>query len=304
MRRILAGLAVGTVLAAPGCDVFRNHREPGPGGARAPAAPRTPEVPQLVSYLNENARRAPGVRATVIMDASEGEGLRRNSVSLDGYLACSRPRNFRLKAQVLGKPAVDIGSNEGEFWYWISQNNPPYVYHCSYQDLAKGVSIPIPFQPDMVLAALGMAEYDPAKPYKVKESARFLELVEESTTPQGKAVERVTVFNRMEARTTQGQAQVVGHILRDTQGHVICQAIVEKVTVSPETGAVLPQQVSLQWPDLKVQMKLQLRDTHVATFDTVTADRYFQRRDLLSYQSFDLARGGVDGPGIQRAGLR
>ena len=53
-------------------------------------------------------------------------------------MACQKPRDFRLRAKILGTPAVDLGSNDQEFWYWISKVNPPHVYHCSYENLKTG----------------------------------------------------------------------------------------------------------------------------------------------------------------------
>ncbi len=297
MRRILAGLAVCLLLSAGGCDVFRNHRDTTAPVAKGAVTPQgVPQASQLVEYLNNNAHRVQGLKAAVIMDARADSG----SVSLDGYVACSRPRNFRLKAKMLGHPAVDIGSNETEFWYWISKADPPYVYHCAYQELARGVSVPFPFQPDMVMAALGLAEYDPNKSYRVNPSATRIELIEDTTTPQGQPAQMVTVFNRMEARP--GQPQVLGHILRDQQGRILCQAMVSRVAVNRETGAVLPQQVVLAWPSQKMQMQLQLRELQPVAF--AANDPLFQRSSLGNIMSFDLARRAIDSRGVQPAGLR
>jgi hypothetical protein len=292
---MLAGLAVGLVLVA-GCFPQSVKRDNGgPGYAKTPLPP-APEPAQLVRYLNENARKVQGLQAEVAMDAREG----RQSVGLDGYLACSYPRNFRLKAKAVGRPAADIGSNDNEFWFWISQNNPPYVYHCSYADLARGVNTPFPFQPDMITAALGLAIYDENKAYRVRENGQFVELHEDTTTPQGQPVDKVTVFNRMEVRP--GEPQVRAHVLKDKAGAIIAQAVIHKVAVQRETGAVLPQHVTLTWPAQKMEMEMRFRDVQVVRFDPDRASRLFQRTDLSNLVSFDLARRAVDSPGIQRAG--
>ena len=54
---------------------------------------------------------------------------------------------------------MDIGSNDSEFWFWISKAEPvPYVFHCGYQELARGgVDMPFPFQPDMIVADSGFS---------------------------------------------------------------------------------------------------------------------------------------------------
>ena len=73
------------------------------------------EVPALVNYLNVNARKVQSVRANVDIDCvAEGKPF-----GLSGLMACQKPRDFRLRGSVLGKPAVDIGSNNDEFWWTI-----------------------------------------------------------------------------------------------------------------------------------------------------------------------------------------
>jgi hypothetical protein len=293
---MLAALALGVVLLS-GCFPQAYKRDNGGPSYGKTAMPPAPEPAALVRYLNENAQKVQGLQAEVAIDARQG----RNSVGLDGYLACSYPRNFRLKAKAVGRPAADIGSNDNEFWFWISQDNPPYVYHCSYADLARGVNIPFPFQPDMITAALGLAIYDENKAYKVRENGQFLELHEDTTTPQGQPVDKVTVFSRMQVRQ-QDEPQVRAHVLRDQKGAVIAQAVIHKVMVQRETGAVLPQHVTLSWPAQKMEMEMRFRDLQVVRFDAARAAKLFQRTDLSNLVSYDLARRVVDGPGVQRAG--
>jgi hypothetical protein len=296
MRRITAGLALGMVLVT-GCNTLPHRRDAAPAPAVTKTALPTPEPAMLVRYLNDNSRKIQGLRADVAMDCKQGG----QSVGLDGTLACSWPRNFRLKAKALGQSAADIGSNDNEFWFWISKADPPYVYHCSYRDLNPAVRLPFPFQPDMVMAGLGLAEYDPNKSYRLRETPKYLELIEDSTSPQGQPVEKITVFNRMEVRNP-GEPQVVAHVLKDKQGHVIAQAVVHRVVVSRETGAVLPQHVSLSWPAERMEMEMRFRDVQVVRFDPERAAVLFQRTQLGNLTAYDLARRAVDGPGIQRAG--
>ena len=74
----------------------------------------------------------------VQIDAKQGA----EAIGLEGTLFCQKRRNFRLRAKALGQPAVDIGSNDEEFWFWISQakdeDNVARVHYCSYKDMAAG----------------------------------------------------------------------------------------------------------------------------------------------------------------------
>ncbi len=300
MRAIMAGLAVGLLLVITGCPPTQQNLV-NPGNRPPAELPEPPKPAQLVGYLNENAKRIEGLQAVAAMDCKEGM----QSVALDGFLNASRPRNFRLTGKVLGRPAVDVGSNDNEFWFWINEKNErgqSPVYHCSYADLARGpVRLPFPFQPDMIMAALGIQEYDPNKPYQLRASPQYIELVEPTTSPQGQPMEKVTVFNRLEVKAP--HPQVVGHKLIDRQGKVVCQAVVRSVAVSPQTGAVVPQQVILSWPEQKMSMNLTLNRPQVVAFDQQAMGRMFQRTNLRM-PAFDLARGQMDDPGLQRTGMR
>ncbi len=79
----------------------------------------------------------------------------------------------------------------------------------------------------MVVAALGLAEYDPAKKYELKAEKNYIELIESATSPQGQPIQKVTVFNRTEAAPP--APQVIAYVLRDAKGTVICQANVRRV---------------------------------------------------------------------------
>lgn len=298
MRILSARLALCATLLLAGCTQVPGLRRDQPTRPLTNAA--APSAVSLVEYLNANARQVQAIQCNrVAMDCKQD----RQAVGLDGQLVCQKPRNFRLKAKVVGQPAVDIGSNENEFWYWISKADPPYVFHCGYPELSKGnVRMPFPFQPDMVVAALGMQEYDPNKQYEVNVTPRTYELIEQTTSPQGQPVKKITVFDRVQANGT--RPQVIAHVLKDAQGREICSATVYEVQQLRPSGAIVPHKVKLVYPAEKMEMTLRMYDTQVTTIDQQRSDRLFTRRDLANLPSFDLARWALDNPttGVQQAG--
>lgn len=300
MPRTMARIGAGLALVLPflaGCSLTpinrdRNHTPPQAN------LNQKPDAPALVNYLNQNAQRVQNIRAKVDIDCKQGK----QPIGLGGNLACQKPRDFRLKAAVLGKPAVDIGSNNDEFWYWISQAQPPYIYHCSYRDLSSGkVEVPFPFHPDMVVAALGIMEYDTEAKYELKEFAKTVELIQDSTTPTGEKVKRITVFNKYNAAP--GQPQVLGHVLQDARGKPICRATIHKVEVDRATGATIPKSVTIEWPAQELSMKLYLSDVQTNGLDKTVAGRLFNRGDLTG-DSYDLAKRAVDTPSSLRRAER
>jgi len=264
---------------------------------------RTPTAPELVQYLNTNAQNVQSVQARVDMEARQD----RQPVSLGGYLACQKPRNFRIKASAMSQPMVDIGSNNDEFWYWIGKADPPYVFHCSYRDLARpeGVRMPFPFQPDMIIMALGIGEYNAdASKYQVQVKGQTLDLVEDAVSPQGQPVKKVTVFSRVPA--VPPQPQVVGYALRDKDGKDICRVTVHEVEVMRDTQRYtqLPRKVTLVWPDQHAQLTMSLSRFQTNRVSE-QAGKLFLRSDLADLTSFDLARWAVDAPpGPQRASFQ
>ena len=201
-----------------------------------------------------------------------------------------------------GQPAVDIGSNNDEFWFWISQGKDQdgvsRVHYCSYQDMAAGKArMPFPFQPDMIVAALGMGEYDPTKEYSLRDDAKTVSLVEKTVSAQGDPVQRVTVFNRV--KVGPGKPQVLAHVLLDAKGNEICRASiqeVETVQIDRDTRAVVPQRVQLVWRPQQIEMTMRLFDTQVNSIDAAHAAKLFSRGDLASIPAANLAAGAPDSP--------
>ncbi len=301
MRLILAGVSLGAVLLVVGCNVLKPHPGGGIGGGGAVKDDAMPKVEDLVRYLNDNAKLISDDDALKCTNLSIDCKADRQNIGLGGMMMCQKPRNFRLMAKVLSQQAVDIGSNNEEFWYWISKNEPPYLFHCSYEALARGARVPFPFQPDMIVTALGIAPYDPNKNYKlnVPRGKNYFELIEQATSPQGQPIQKVVAFNAK--RAVPPEPQVIAYALRDDKGKDICIAHIKSVQREPKTGAILPHAIKFEWPAQKLSMTLEMNNLQVITMDNATASRLFTRKNL-NYQSFDLASWSLDGPGLQRAG--
>jgi hypothetical protein len=300
MRSIIAGVSLGVVLLAVGCNVLLPHRPPvGPGPG--PADLGTPKVENLVQYLNRQAELIGPDDALKCTNLSIDCKAGHQTVGLGGMMICQKPRSFRLQAQVIGQPAVDIGSNNEEFWYWISKNEPPYLFHCSYEALGRGANVPFPFQPDMVVTALGIASYDPNKKYELNapQGRSYFELIERTTSPQGQPIQKVVVFNR--GQVTPPAPQVIAYALRDDKGNPICVANIKSVQQNRETGAILPKVVSFNWPSQKLSMTMDMNNLQVVKMNNETAGRFFSRRNL-NYQAYDLASRTLEGSPLQRAG--
>jgi hypothetical protein len=291
MRFVSASLGLGVVVLFSGCadtkwGFLRNSQET----ARIPG--ETPSAAQLLALLNQNAQRLQTLECRDL-DLDIRSGL--HQFGARGKMACQKPRNFRLVAEVLSKREADIGSNDQEFWYWIAKAEPPYLVHCSYQDLAQGVRVPFPFQPEWAMEALGMAERDPGQSYKLVPTRNTWELVQDTVNAQGQRIQKVTVFNR-------SNYQVRDHLLKDAAGKELCAAhVTETQNVG---GASLPRKIVLSYPAERLELKMKLDDVVVnRPFEREQLSGLFSRPVLTGVQSYDLARGLDSDPGgVRRAG--
>ena len=296
-RIICLGLFI--VLSAAGCESTRWNwlkRDSGQDVAAKPGA--SPTVVGLVAYLNENASRVQSVR---FEDMSVDATLGSQSFGLRGRLLAEKPRNFRMKATVLGKDEADIGSNAQEFWFWIARNPEPHQYFCSYRDLEEGrvKVMPLPIQPDWVMETLGLGPYGPADKYKLENDpdAKLLRLVEKSKSPQGVAVRKVIVMNRKEVRAP--QPQVTAYLLLDdATGQEICSAHILSTAVDRTSGVIVPYKMELRMP--KEKMKLALKMDGMAINATIPPTA-FVRAPMGGVDPFNLAAGPDRGPVHQQA---
>jgi hypothetical protein len=299
MRRytILVGLGAFSLVAlASGC-----RREIIPDPPAAVSKTGKPTATDLVAYLNHNAQLVQSIKSTQLeIQAKQGN----DSIGLQGTLFCQKPRDFRLRATVAGQSAVDIGSNNQEFWFWISQakdeDGVARVHYCSYADMAAGKArMPFPFQPDMIVAALGMGDYDPQKEYTIREDAKTWSLVEKAVSAQGLPVQKVTQFNKVTVGPK--EPQVIAYYLLDDKGNEICKASVldiQRIAVGKES-AVVPSHVKLVWRPQRIEMSMRLYDPQVNQIDAPSAAKLFSRAGL-SIPAANLARGPDTPSGVSQ----
>src|SRR5205823_12645144 len=103
------------------------------------------------------------------------------------------------------------------------------------------IELPFPFQPEWVMEALGMAEYDPAGEYTLDTKGSTYQLVQKSVSAQGLPVRKVTVFDGRKG----ARVRVRAHLLQDETGKEICSAYINDAQVIG--GATVPTRVVLNW---------------------------------------------------------
>lgn len=251
----------------------------------APPSGPPPSKEAVVAYLNDNAARLQTLRSDDL-DITVQQGAL--PIGLRGKMMTQKPRGFRMSGDLAGNRVVDLGSNDQEFWWWISKSDPPDQYFCRYSDLNEGrISyLPFPFQPEWIMETLGMGPYGPADKYQLDEDRDMLRLTERSRSPQGRMVRKVIVMKRAPQKAP--NPQVLAYLLLDdASGAEICSAEIMQVDVDHGTGAIVPRVVDLRWPEAKVKLSLKLGQVAVNDQLPQTA---FERPVLQGVHSRDLAQ--------------
>jgi RNA polymerase sigma factor (sigma-70 family) len=213
-----------------------------------------PSAALLVAYLNDNARRVQTLTGRLFIDLR----IDRQAIGLDGRMAWRKPGELRVKCRVAGNEAVDLGSNEAECWLLCSKSDPASIFRAPRKDLAAKGKAPLPFDPDWIAEALGIAEYDPDKPREVVVLPDAVELVEKATSPQGKALRKVVVFN-----PTPDKVQVKGYRIEDDDGNVLGRVTVQETQLDKASGAVVARKLRLEWVESKADIRLEFVEIKV-----------------------------------------
>jgi hypothetical protein len=272
--RRLTLLVAAVALSGAGCEWMKNGFKPTPAGAGARSGP-IPDYPAevFVTYLNQQSDAIQGIEFDRVRISTESGPLLQQAVSLEGDLYCAKPRLFRLRAGLrLSPEEVDIGSNAQYFWMYVKRAQDPNFMYCSHDDYANGKvpQLPIPFDTEWVLQALGMTTYGSPENYhvEVRQKEREYALVSEGQTPQGVRVRKITVLAA--DREGENAPWVKKHVIMDAKGVPIATAEVRKVKAvsagtDPQTGKATVVQIptdlllTVQGPDnQKVKLSLLL----------------------------------------------
>lgn len=276
MRRILLLLVLATLGAFTGCSpskVFtaRGNTE---AAARIVAVPTAEEA---ISHLNQNARSIQSIEADRLsIRVHQGEGLTRQSFTVSGNLQYMKPKQFRLLADALGTTQADIGSNEQEFWFWFKRNDPPALYHCSYQDFAHAREIRLPVHPDWIAEAMCAQELPREHAYAAKRSGNLLELTTNTTTPQGEMFQKTIQV----ALSGPNQGRIVGFRLRNAQGQDVWVADIHEYQDLRDTGGhVVPRKMTLRSPLEKLDLDLKIDGCQVNSLKAANQE-FFKRPNM------------------------
>jgi hypothetical protein len=256
MKRSLASLLMLiTVVAGSGATCQRSILT-NPFGPPGPAAPQVlangAARDQIVAAVNRNSSRIQSLSVTgasITIPDTLGLPL------LTGNIAAERPDRFRLTAgtTVTGQE-IDLGSNDELFWMWVRRNQPPAVYICRHDRFANSnIRQVMPVEPSWLLAALGMADIDPAQVY-------------DGPLPRGDGTVELKTWlpssfgrlNRVIAIDARTAAVVEQHVYDEAGTTLLASAVAESHRYYEVEQVTLPDRLSIKLPTSGVNFRMDL----------------------------------------------
>jgi hypothetical protein len=217
----------------------------------APAPLADPVVARLVAQRNANARRVRTLLCdNMALDIRQGWGL----IGLSAQLAIVRPDRLRFKGTILGSPALDVGANERECWWWGGKEAMREA--CVRPRKGASDRVLAPVHPDWLMEVLGLTEWQPWA-YTLRRQGDGVELVEKAGRGRSR-LRNVAVFERRD-----GGLQIVGYRLEDARGRVVGRVSVREVRHDRVSGALLPRRLLLEWPAERVKVVARLYEMRI-----------------------------------------
>lgn len=218
------------------------------GNALPRALPPSPTLEQVIQTVNNNSAQ---IRSFAAPRASlSGPGF----PTLRAFVAFERPSRLRLRAETsLTGPEIDLGSNDELFWFWVRRNVPPTLFYCRHDQFAQCASrLTLPVEPQWLVEALGIVEFDPRLPHQgpFPLPGDRLEIRTIRETPQGPQT-KATVVDAI-------RGCVLAQQVRDAQGRVVVTAQSGDHRRDPLTGLILPGAVTVESPAAQLSMRLDL----------------------------------------------
>lgn len=203
----------------------------------------------LIARVNENVRRLQGGWR------SDNVRIRFPNmvVGVSASIYVQPERNFRLRATSMRGDEADLGSNDERFWFWIRDAAPQSeLITVKHEDLAEAQPrLRIPFHMDWLMQVLCVEPLDPAL-FEVQQATDGTWILEAHTlAPNGQEVRR-------RVRVDGKYGLVLGHSLYDDVSNMlIARAVLTDHRPHP-SGAILPSQIALEWPQQGLAMTLQI----------------------------------------------
>jgi outer membrane lipoprotein-sorting protein len=288
-------LAIAAMLSASGCAAW-NRGSLSLAPAPRPLAERTLDVAKFVAEHNKNAERIQTLEAKPTIGVS-GRVMKARA---DGRLALERPHNFKLElSSARGAKEADLGSNDEEFWFWVSSEKS--IYWCNYADLNSS-ALAITYQPDWIIEALGLKPITPEEAAKIKkqngEVRGTTALVFPATKTGNETYTRMMIVDNQTMRIKQHRIYAGNlHSPSPSARSLLAQAEVSHFSDydvgSADTAVAercyLPESVKLEWKRDQLTLDVLMQAVKVNQFDSSRSTALFVEPVMPGHERRNLA---------------
>jgi hypothetical protein len=215
--------------------------------------PPSPNVDDVIRVVNQNSSQIQSFstnRASI-----SGQGF----PTLKASIAFERPNRFRMKADLspMGTQ-LDVGSNSELFWFWAKEGKPPTMFYCRHDQFASSNAKRVmPIDPQWLVEAFGVTEFDPCLPHKgpypMPNDRLRIDTIRE--TPEG-PVSKITILDG-------SQGWVLEQHQFDVHQQLVASAFASGHRRDPLSGLVMPTVVQIDCPQAQMKMRIDLGNVEV-----------------------------------------
>ena len=251
--------------------------------------PANPSLEQIIAAVHDNTQRVRSYMAPQAVLAAEGVPR------LSARVACELPRRFRLQARTaVSGDELDIGSNDDLFWLWVRRHDPPVLLFCRHDRYAQSSARRLlPITAEQMPELLGLVTFDPADrhegPFPLADGRiEIRSHVGGTAAAAGSGAETVVKSTILDGVTGLVQEQ---HLFT-ADGRRIASARTTGHRVDAASGAALPRLVEVDWPEPKLNFRLEIV-TIVTNTPTGDPGQLWQMPAYPGYAPVDLADPAV-----------
>jgi hypothetical protein len=237
-------------LSGASCPKMLSNLSPNPLPRVLPLEPRLEQVIEVVNRNSSPIQSFSTNRASI-----SGQGF----PTLRASIAFERQKRFRLRADMppMGTQ-LDVGSNDELFWFWAKEGKPQTLYFCRHEQYASSnARLAMPIDPQWLIEAFGVMEFDPNLPHKgpftlAKDRLR-IDTVRE--TPEG-PVDKITILDG-------SQGWVLEQHQFDVKGQLVVSSFASQHRRDPLTGLAMPTVVQIECPRAQIKMRIDLGNLEI-----------------------------------------
>lgn len=297
LRPVLIALVALAMLAAPGCRTGGLGNLSKPPSLLPPGSNET--AAELLVEHNRNAGRVQSLKARPEIKIDD----RRRFFGASGKLAIERPKNFKLELSVAMANAADIGSNDEEFWFWISHSDEKAIYYCDYDENGHS-PLAGSLQPEWITETLGMKLFseDEIAEMKVRTGIEpgTLILSHSEKTAQGETIIKEMVISEATHRIREHKVFAADHktlLAHATIPEYLDVPVPASTDDSEPSGqkVFLPKVLKLEWIQEKLSLQILLSQVEInPKFTETSRAAMFVEPTIRGFNRVNLAtRAGV-----------